>query len=67
MIPIVVVVFMVTLMVFLPMVVIVVASETVLMFAIICMGPFDLACPSGLLLATALGFGAAAVVRVIFP
>ena len=64
---IVVVVFMVTLMVFLPMVVIVVASETVFMFAIIYMGSFDLACPSCLLLATTLGLRAAAVVRVIFP
>jgi hypothetical protein len=66
-IPIVVAIFVVTPMVLVFTVVIVFASEVVLMFAIICTGPFELAYPCLLLLAATLGFGAAAVVRVIFP
>jgi hypothetical protein len=61
------IVIVIMLMVLVSTVVIVLASEVVLMFAIICTGPFELACPGLLLLAATLGFGAAAVVRVIFP
>lgn len=69
MIPIVVVIFVVMLMlvVFVSTVVIVLVMEVVFMFAIPCTGPFELACPRRFLLAMTLGFGAVAVVRVIFP
>jgi hypothetical protein len=63
----VVAIFVVTITVLVSTVVIVFASEVVFMFAIICTGPFELACPRLVLLAATLGFGAVAVVRVIFP
>jgi hypothetical protein len=63
----VVAIFVVTLTVLVSTVVLVFASVVVFMFAIICTGAFELACPRLLLLAATLGFGAAAVVRVIFP
>jgi len=66
-IPIVVAIFVVMLMVFVSTVVIVLMMKVVVMFAIPCTGPFELACPRRFLLAMTLGFGAAAVVRVIFP
>jgi len=66
-IPIVVVIFVVMLMMFVSTVVIVLVMEVVFVFVIPCTGPFELACPRRLLLAMTLAFGAAAVVRVIFP
>ena len=62
-----IVIVVVMIMMIVSMIVMVVVVEVVCMFVIICTGPFELVCSCRLLLATTLGFRAAAVVSVVFP